>query len=696
MGSSGRDSPVTCEGKDRSPSRSPSRTDALSRERMSLPGVEGRFEAGISGPFRRSMVSRSSRLTRLNSAASAVSFQDMPSSSWGRKSSRHEDYHTRSSCERNSPRHEDHVDRRLTGKVPLSVLKGGGGSSSRLRRANQSRTFPEWSEEANQREILRACVQSQAFDFLSGFVIILYAGLLGLDTDNASRNGGRSAEFVVQAYLVFNFIFLVELVVRISILLGSFFKADDAFWNIFDFVMVVCSFIELAVYIFDQTAGQQVDHTLGMTVATKAIRLLRLLRTCRLFRCLRYINEFKRMVLAFQGSVTTLGWCMILTFAQLYIFSIILTQGATDYLFHVGMDDENSVDEPIQMSSGDKFRDYDTKGLKDAFGSLPRSIFSLYTTISSGRDWEEVLRPLMRVHWIYIVTFMVFITFSIFGLLNILTSVFVESTMKTAMHYKELLIQDAQAKKERAVLHFKSLFKQMDIHGTGEVSAAEMKFHFENSAECLGYLEACEITISEIDVLIRLIDRDDSGTIDIDEFCEGCLKLKGDAKSYDIHCMIYENIRFLSKWSAFTEKFVAKVNDLEKHFQAVDVSLKGQQRVMKQALVTLRSAPSDICDHPVKSSYPHVEGDGSPFLSRPASVCFCGPSCCGEVGTDDGEAVRAGSQSQGYHTSRDPHFLEDVVGKLLAVEQPIKAARRNDLSKVQVRCGSGSLAKLSL
>merc|ERR1712232_146910 len=35
--------------------------------------------------------------------------------------------------------------------------------------------------------------------------------------------------------------------------------------------------------------------------------------------------------------------------------------------------------------------------------------------------------------------------------------------------------------------------------------------------------------------LFDLLDKDSSGEVDIDEFCEGCLRLKGEAKSFDIH-----------------------------------------------------------------------------------------------------------------------------------------------------------------
>ena len=35
--------------------------------------------------------------------------------------------------------------------------------------------------------------------------------------------------------------------------------------------------------------------------------------------------------------------------------------------------------------------------------------------------------------------------------------------------------------------------------------------------------------------------QDNSGAINIDEFCEACMKLKGEAKSYDMHLILFQN-----------------------------------------------------------------------------------------------------------------------------------------------------------
>merc|ERR1711972_1033221 len=79
-----------------------------------------------------------------------------------------------------------------------------------------------------------------------------------------------------------------------------------------------------------------------------------------------------------------------------------------------------------------------------------------------------------------------------------------------------------------------------DVDGSGYINGDEMEFFLADP--CLNlYLESIDIFPNDARSLFRLLDRDSSGEVSIDEFCEGCLRLKGEAKSFDIHCMIYNN-----------------------------------------------------------------------------------------------------------------------------------------------------------
>jgi len=48
-----------------------------------------------------------------------------------------------------------------------------------------------------------------------------------------------------------------------------------------------------------------------------------------------------------------------------------------------------------------------------------------------------------------------------------------------------------------------------------------------------------------------MLDLDDSGEVDMEEFVSGCLRLKGNAKSIDIHTLMFEIKYLMRKWDSF-------------------------------------------------------------------------------------------------------------------------------------------------
>merc|ERR1740123_163776 len=101
----------------------------------------------------------------------------------------------------------------------------------------------------------------------------------------------------------------------------------------------------------------------------------------------------------------------------------------------------------------------------------------------------------------------------------------------------------------------------MDSDGSGEISADEMEYFLtEPGLSC--YVDALGISAENTRILFRLVDVDGSGRIDLEEFCEGCLRLQGEAKSTDVHTLIYQVRLFMFKWAEFTEFVEAKLNSL--------------------------------------------------------------------------------------------------------------------------------------
>merc|ERR1711972_51343 len=94
-------------------------------------------------------------------------------------------------------------------------------------------------------------------------------------------------------------------------------------------------------------------------------------------------------------------------------------------------------------------------------------------------------------------------------------------------------------------------------------------------------LEALEITAFDARSMFKLLDRDVSGSVDIQEFCDGCLRLKGEAKSFDVNCLMYENQRLITKTTMFMPRMEELLSDL-KDIVEFDVKVHQKRRPQKQ------------------------------------------------------------------------------------------------------------------
>merc|ERR1711920_683842 len=242
-----------------------------------------------------------------------------------------------------------------------------------------------------------------------------------------------------------------------------------------------------------------------------------------------------------------LFWSLTLLVFVMYTFAILFTQAAAEHL--------------NGLSEGERGSDVNLE-VENAYGGLIRSFYSLYQSISNGKSWGLCMDPLMEIDGFFGALFIIFISVSIFGVMNVLTAVFVESAMTSAQYYKDLIIQDSLRAKEIAVRHMMKVFEQIDVDGSGEITSDEME-EFLQDPQLHVYLESLEISAEDTRMLFRLLDRGDTGTINASEFCNGCLRLKGDAKSFDVHVVMNQQDRLDLKLMALQDVVQETAKDLQ-------------------------------------------------------------------------------------------------------------------------------------
>merc|ERR1719189_2080133 len=93
------------------------------------------------------------------------------------------------------------------------------------------------------------------------------------------------------------------------------------------------------------------------------------------------------------------------------------------------------------------------------------------------------------------------------------------------------------------------LLQEIDSGCTGFISREELEEAFKSDKIRFSF-KALDIDIHDSNYLFDMLDDDGSGEVDMEEFVTGCQRLKGNAKSIDIHTLIFTINHLMKKWDA--------------------------------------------------------------------------------------------------------------------------------------------------
>lgn len=433
-----------------------------------------------------------------------------------------------------------------------SPVKGAWNSEEEFEKATR-----EWSRF---RFYTTRVVRGVHFDYFSGFVVILNAIVMGLQTDYQARVVTDRTTTAFRVFeVLFCVLFTVELLLRLYVWRGAFFKGQDLKWNLFDLFLVTTQLteeiitvvVDLAIVGQSESEGGDDDGASNATSnfsVLRVLRILRLIRVLRLMRVLRLIGELRTLVMSVLFSLKALVWAVLLLLVLIYVLGVYITQLVLDH--RIGLKDQ---------------LDYDPM-LVYYFGSLGDSIHHLYQAVTGGVDWGDLVVPLREDISVWLVPFFMFyIAFALLCMMNVITGVFVESALLTAKKDKDVYM----------VNHVRTVFKRVNTENNGELSWEEFRDALE-MPDMKEVFEQIDIDISEANRLFHLLDMDDNGRIEAEEFIAGCSRLRGPAKALDLTMLMKEN-------GLFTNDFYRHARSMEQTLTWMSELLTNlyQQRSMR-------------------------------------------------------------------------------------------------------------------
>jgi len=368
-------------------------------------------------------------------------------------------------------------------------------------------------------DVLKRFVDSRAFTGTVAFLIFTNTIFTAIEVDQSMDKALKQPPEKVESFwstinLVFTIIFAVELFLRFVAYRIELFTSDDMYWNFWDVIVVTSSIVEELV------AGIDVS-------ALRALRILRLVRTLRIIRVVRFFRQLRLMVCCILNGIMQLAWALVLLVLLMSLFSIVCVQAAATHLRDKMSDGNASIE-----VKGDTLSNAD---MREAFElnypSIWRASMSMLMSVSGGCDWYEVMVPLLNISYLYALLFVLFVVFVVFGVLNVLTGIFVEQALQ--VRDRDLIVQAEMEKIDGFLVDMQDIFMEADIDTSGMLTKRELD-KFLNQDRVLAYMSTYGLDVSDMSAMFRLLDQDNTGEIDIQEWLIGCLRLKGQAKCLDV------------------------------------------------------------------------------------------------------------------------------------------------------------------
>jgi len=173
--------------------------------------------------------------------------------------------------------------------------------------------------------------------------------------------------------------------------------------------------------------------------------------------------------------------------------------------------------------------------LRNDWGSVVVSVYTLYKAISGGLDWGDAAEPLTRISPFFGLLFCMYVAIAVFCVLNIITGVFVENTKSMLAKDESELIRETVNKRKEFVNQVKAVWCEINPGDEESLDVNSLRARVKDmKIQALFSRLGLDLENEDADGLFQLLDFDGSGSLDLDEFANGIQMLHGNARSLDM------------------------------------------------------------------------------------------------------------------------------------------------------------------
>jgi len=220
--------------------------------------------------------------------------------------------------------------------------------------------------------------------------------------------GQEADTWILIVDILFAVLFGLEIVARLVLEGRQFFLVR---WNIFDFVVIALSILEVLLALLETLLP------FGNLGWLRIMRIIRVFRAARVLQIGSWFHECRLIMDSVGRGILPIVFVLLAIFCVLYMSALGLAQ---------------VVEFTIQNKAEDEFVHYDEhEPVRQMYGSLWLCMYTLFQAISGGEAWSHLLQPLDEAFATspakleYKLFFSLYIVCVKFGILNILLGVIV-------------------------------------------------------------------------------------------------------------------------------------------------------------------------------------------------------------------------------------------------------------------------------
>ncbi|CAE7426688.1 CACNA1G [Symbiodinium natans] len=177
--------------------------------------------------------------------------------------------------------------------------------------------------------------------------------------------------------------------------------------------------------------------------------------------------------------------------------------------------------------------------------------------------FSKVMAPLMEISPLWVALFLFYICFTYFAVLNVVTGVFCQTAIESAQNDHAAVVHSILKNKQAHIKKIRALFSCLGDDQTGIITFAMFEEKI-NSPAVKAYFEVLGLDVWDAWSFFKLLDLDDGGDVEIEEFLMGCLRLRGTARAIDVNKLIHDQtwlIRSHGKFQTYVEVELKKIQE---------------------------------------------------------------------------------------------------------------------------------------